>query len=97
MFADDTLGLKSGNDLANLIHSLNEDINMMAIWFKANKLAVNKSKTKYIIFRTKGKKLPQNLPPLVINENDLNVPHDPNKVTVLERYHSQHEKSECRL
>ena len=24
------------------------------------------------------------------------VPNDPNKVTVLERYHSQHEKSECR-
>jgi len=69
---------------------------MMAIWFKANKLAVNKSKTKYIIFRTKGKKLPQNLPPLVIDENDRNVPHDPNKVTVLERYHNQHEKNECR-
>jgi len=96
MFADDTLGLKSGNDLTNLIHSLNEDINMMAIWFKANKLAVNKTKTKYIIFRTKGKKLPQNLPPLVIDENDRNVPHDPNKVTVLERYHNQHEKNECR-
>ena len=50
MFADNTLGLKSDHDLTNLINSLNSDINKMAIWFKTNKLAVNKSKTKYIIF-----------------------------------------------
>ena len=57
MFADNTLGLKSDHDLTNLINSLNSDINKMAIWFKTNKLAVNKSKTKYIIFLTKGKDL----------------------------------------
>jgi len=95
MFADDTLGLKSDHDLTNLINSLNSDINKMAIWFKTNKLAVNKSKTKYIIFRTKGKRL-GNYPDLVINENDLNRPHDPTKVTILERFHNQHEKTECR-
>ena len=55
----------------------------MAIWFQANKLAVNKSKTKYIIFRTKGKKLPQNMPPIVIDENDINVPHDPDNLLYL--------------
>ncbi len=60
MFADDTFGLKSDNDLNRLIHSMNADINKMAIWFKANKLAVNKNKTKYIIFRAKGKKLNAN-------------------------------------
>ena len=57
MFADDTLGLKSDHDLTNLINSLNSDINKMAVWFKANKLAVNKSKTKYIIFEQKVKDL----------------------------------------
>jgi len=45
MFADDTFGLKADNDIDRLINDMNKDINMMAIWFKANKLAVNKSKT----------------------------------------------------
>ena len=66
----------------------------MAIWFKANKLAVNKTKTKYIIFRTKGKRL-GDFPPLVINENETTNPYDPSKVTILERYHNQHEKTDC--
>ena len=37
------------------ITSVNVEINKMAVWFRANKLAVNKGKTKYMIFRTKGK------------------------------------------
>ena len=64
MFADDTFALKSGPDLRNLINDLNSDINRMAIWFKANKLAVNKNKTKYMIFHVKGKKIEN--PPDVI-------------------------------
>ena len=55
MFADDTFGAKSDENLTNLINSVNVEINKMAIWFRANKLAVNKSKTKYIIFKTKNK------------------------------------------
>ena len=50
MFADDTFALKTGQNLEILINDLNSDINKMAIWFKANKLAVNKNKTKYMIF-----------------------------------------------
>jgi hypothetical protein len=50
MFADDTFALKSDSNIHNLINSINVDINKMAIWFKANKLAVNKTKTKYMIF-----------------------------------------------
>jgi len=46
---------KSDNDLNWLIDSVNVEINKMAIWFRANKLAVNKGKTKFIIFRTRGK------------------------------------------
>jgi hypothetical protein len=41
----------------------------MALWFKANKLAVNTSKTKYMIFRTKGKKITNNHGPLIFDEN----------------------------
>jgi len=96
MFADDTFGLKSDSDINNLINSINDDINKMAIWFKANKLAVNKTKTKYIIFRTKGKKVPDNVPPLVYNENEPNLPYDPNGITILERYHDKHVYNDCR-
>ena len=85
MFADDTFGLKSDNDLMTLIDSINTDINMMAIWFKANKLAVNKSKTKFITFHARSKKIPLNLPDVKIDENEPGLPFDPAKITVLER------------
>jgi len=96
MFADDTFGLKSDADIFNLINSINIDINKMAIWFKANKLAVNKTKTKYIIFHSKGKKVPINLPPVIFDENEPNLPHDPNGVTILERFHDKHESADGR-
>jgi hypothetical protein len=54
MFADDTFSTKSDYDLKNLILKVNEEVNKMAIWFRANRLAVNKSKTKYIIFRARN-------------------------------------------
>ena len=47
MFADDTFCLESDNNLKNLISTVNSEINKMAVWFRANKLAVNISKTKY--------------------------------------------------
>jgi len=96
MFADDTFGLKSDSDINRLIMNINQDINKMAIWFKSNKLAVNKSKTKYIIFRARGKKVPENLPPVVIDENEQNKPYDHDKVTEIERYHNNHADNNCK-
>ena len=77
MFADDTFSAKSDNDLNRLIDYVNVEINKMAIWFRANKLAVNKGKTKYIIFRTRGKQLPINIHDLVFNENEVGSPFNP--------------------
>jgi len=88
MFADDTFSAKSDNDINRLIDSVNVEINKMAIWFRANKLAVNKNKTKYIIFRTRGKKLNANIPDLIYDENEEGSPFNPDFVTTLERYHS---------
>jgi len=96
MFADDTFSAKSDNDLNQLIASVNIEINKMAIWFRANKLAVNKNKTKYIIFRTRGKKLHDNLPEVVYDENEIGCPFNPDLVTTLERYHNNHQKPDCR-
>ena len=74
MFADDTFSVKSGSDLNQLIATVNVEINKMAVWFRANKLAVNKNKTKYIIFRTKGKTIEANTPEVIFNENEPDCP-----------------------
>jgi hypothetical protein len=62
----------------------------MAVWFRAYKLAVNIYKTKYIIFTIKRKKIDENTPPLLYNENEPNEPVDASLITPLERYHDNH-------
>ena len=42
----------------------------MAVWFRANKVAVNINKTKYMIFRMKGKKLENITEEIVYDENE---------------------------
>jgi hypothetical protein len=61
MFADDTAGLAKGDNLTNLVTYVNDEIKKIARWFRANKMAVNVSKTKYIIFHTRGKNIDPNL------------------------------------
>ncbi len=78
------------NDINVLINSVNEEINKIAVWFRANKLAVNISKTKYIIFKTRNKKLNANLPDVVFNANERGCPFNPELVTPLERIHNNH-------
>jgi len=95
LFADDTAAFKSGKNLNDLINKVNIELNKIAVWFRANKLAVNVSKTKYIIFRSKGKRLGGH-PPVVFDANERGVPHDPALVYELERFHDQHQEPECR-
>jgi hypothetical protein len=96
MFADDTFSLEAGSDLNDLILAVNNEINKMAVWFRANKLAVNITKTKYIIFRMKGKKINEDTLDVIYNENEPNVPDDPLLITTLERYHDSHPDTACR-
>jgi hypothetical protein len=86
MYADDTFTLDSGEDLDTLIRNVNIEINKIAVWFRANKLAVNISKTKYIIFRMKSKKIGPNTPNIIYNENEPDQPHDDTLITALKRY-----------
>jgi hypothetical protein len=55
MFADDTAGLASGDNLPELFNFVNIEIKKIARWFRANKMAFNVGKTKYII--SQGAKL----------------------------------------
>jgi hypothetical protein len=52
LFADDTSCLAEHKDLRTLINYVNTELQKLAVWFKANKMAVNVTKTNYIIFRT---------------------------------------------
>jgi hypothetical protein len=61
----------------------------MAHRFQANKMSLNTSKTKYIIFHAPGKKFNPDIA-LCIDENTPNTPHDPSRVTTVERIHSKH-------
>ena len=67
LFADDTSCLAEHSNLKELINFVNIELQKLACWFKSNKMAVNISKTKYIIFRNKGKIIDTNCPPVVFN------------------------------
>ena len=50
LFADDTTIFASSNDIVQLYHSVNEDLDNLVDWFRGNKLSLNSSKTNYILF-----------------------------------------------
>jgi hypothetical protein len=83
LFADDTCALHADNNFANLINFANQEMQKILHWFSANKLAVNVSKCKYIIFHNRGKKIPEN-PKLIFNYNVGNQ-QDPNLQIPIER------------
>ncbi len=90
LFADDTCCLDSDENLDNLITKINLEINKIAVWFKANKMATNTNKTKYIIFRAKNKKINTDTLHVYYDANDPNAIPDPDLITPLERYHNNH-------
>ena len=54
LFADDTSLLKSATSLSELETVVNTEIQNVHIWLKANKLSLNYSKTKFMLFCNKG-------------------------------------------
>jgi hypothetical protein len=55
LFADDTTCLGKGRNLSELTANVNVELQKITNWFRANKMAVNTAKTKFIVFRTRGK------------------------------------------
>jgi hypothetical protein len=89
LFADDTASLSSGPELGPLLTKVNNELKNLAAWFRANKMAVNVSKTKYIIFKNKSKKI--NLHDdegIYYDDNDDIEPYDVNKVSKLDRIYN---------
>ena len=68
LFADDTVATLSGKNLQALVSSVNREISNISLWFKVNKLSLNLSKTNYIIFRTRKRRVSTNLPEISIDD-----------------------------
>ena len=55
MFASDTNLFISDSNIKNLFETMNEELRKVENWFKANKLSLNISKTKYSLFHSTRK------------------------------------------
>ena len=58
LFADDTCATLSDKNMNTLISSFNKEIEKISNWFKSNKLSLNLTKTNYVIFRTRNRRVP---------------------------------------
>ena len=50
LFADDTNIFKSGDNVQKLCNELSIELGRLNVWFKANKLSLNVSKTQFMVF-----------------------------------------------
>jgi hypothetical protein len=88
LFADDTTCLAKGHNLRELTSYVGEELRKIANWFRSNKMALNTSKTKFMIFRTRGKPINEVDCQLVYNSTELGLETDPLLVTPIERVHN---------
>jgi hypothetical protein len=88
LFADDTTALKTGHCLHEIVNSINTELKSIVEWFCANKMALNISKTKYVVLHNKGKNVDMNGMNIVIDENRDTSNPDPAKIHTLERVHN---------
>jgi hypothetical protein len=85
LFADDTTSLAKGQILEDVIRYVNCELQKMANWFRANKMSVNASKTKYIIFRTHNKPVDPLICNIIYNSTELGLPDDPALISPIDR------------
>jgi len=71
LFADDTALSMSSSDLDYLFRVANIELCKAAEWFNTNKLTLNVSKTKYIVFRNKNMKIFPEIHKLHIGTEDI--------------------------
>ena len=60
-FADDTNITFSHKSLKKLNKFINHDLSLLVQWLRANRISLNTSKTEFILFQTKNKKIAKNL------------------------------------
>jgi hypothetical protein len=97
LFADDTTCLAKGKKLNELVLYVNHELQKIALWFKANKMAVNTAKTKFIIFRTHGKNINNAECTLLFNNNEPRQPENPNLISQIDRIHNEGPETSFKL
>jgi hypothetical protein len=70
LFADDSTMLLEDSSIDILINRMNSAIKILYQWFNANKLSLNADKTKFIIFRSPSRPLPQ-INPIAVNSKSI--------------------------
>ena len=70
LFGDDTNLFFSHQNLFTLKETMNRELINITSWLSANKLSLNIKKTHFIIFKSRGKKLNQNVK-ITINNQDI--------------------------
>ena len=58
LYADDTNLFFSGEDLPQVVHLINEELQEIAFWLKVNKLSLNIKKTHFMLFTSNRKAKP---------------------------------------
>ena len=71
LFADDSNVFFSDKSAVSLEKRVNSELEMISVWFKANKLSLNIDKTKFILFRSHRKPAPPYALKIVIDNNEL--------------------------
>lgn len=70
LYADDTCLFYFSNTIEEIIDNAQKDLKLLDEWFQTNLLTINVSKTNYIIFASKNKKI-QDFPPLTLNNQAI--------------------------
>lgn len=97
LFADDTTGLAKGKNLNELTQYVNVELQKISNWFRSNKMAVNASKTKFMIFRTQGKRIDPADCVVLFNNNEIGQPNDPSLIVSIDRIHNEGEVKHFKL
>ena len=69
LFADDTSVIATHSNIFTLVEMINEELVKLNNWFRCNKLLLNYEKTNYMIFRSRNRRIPDNLLPVCIDNN----------------------------
>jgi hypothetical protein len=90
LFADDTQCLAENKNLPELVDFINHELQKLANWFRANRMAVNVNKTNYIIFHTKGKPINLEGRQVVFNNNEIGQSENPTLIHTVDRIYANH-------
>ncbi len=83
--------------MRELTQYVNLELQKIANWFCSNKMALNTSKTKFIVFRTRGKVINPIDCQLVYNGNEIGKPVIPDLIYPIERIHNEGSMSSFKL